>query len=40
VFPLADAREAFERSIGDPRGKIVLRVADGDDLDSGTRGGY
>jgi NADPH:quinone reductase-like Zn-dependent oxidoreductase len=29
VFPLADAREAFERSLGDHRGgKIVLRVAD------------
>jgi NADPH:quinone reductase-like Zn-dependent oxidoreductase len=29
VFPLADARKAFERSLGDHgRGKIVLRVAD------------
>jgi NADPH:quinone reductase-like Zn-dependent oxidoreductase len=29
VFPLADARRAFERSLGDHRrGKIVLRVAD------------
>jgi NADPH:quinone reductase-like Zn-dependent oxidoreductase len=29
VFPLADARKAFERSLGDQRrGKIVLRVAD------------
>jgi NADPH:quinone reductase-like Zn-dependent oxidoreductase len=29
VFPLADARNAFERSLGDQRrGKIVLRVAD------------
>ena len=29
VFPLADARTAFERSLGDHRpGKIVLRVAD------------
>jgi NADPH:quinone reductase-like Zn-dependent oxidoreductase len=30
VFPLADARRAFERSLGyNSRGKIVLRVADG-----------
>jgi NADPH:quinone reductase-like Zn-dependent oxidoreductase len=29
VFPLADARKAFERSLGNHgRGKIVLRVAD------------
>jgi NADPH:quinone reductase-like Zn-dependent oxidoreductase len=29
VFPLADARQAFERSLGDQRrGKIVLRVAE------------
>ena len=29
VFPLADARKAFERSLGDQRrGKIVLRVVD------------
>jgi NADPH:quinone reductase-like Zn-dependent oxidoreductase len=29
VFPLADARKAFERSLGaQGRGKIVLRVAD------------
>jgi NADPH:quinone reductase-like Zn-dependent oxidoreductase len=31
VFPLAEARTAFERSLGDHRpGKIVLRVADGE----------
>jgi NADPH:quinone reductase-like Zn-dependent oxidoreductase len=30
VFPLGDARQAFERSLGDHRpGKIVLRVAEG-----------
>lgn len=30
VFPLADARQAFERSLGNHRpGKIVLRVAEG-----------
>ena len=30
VFPLANARKAFERSLGhDHRGKIVLRVVDG-----------
>jgi NADPH:quinone reductase-like Zn-dependent oxidoreductase len=29
AFPLADARKAFERSLGNQRrGKIVLRVAD------------
>lgn len=32
VFPLAEARKAFERSLGDhPGGKIVLRVADDQD---------
>jgi NADPH:quinone reductase-like Zn-dependent oxidoreductase len=32
VFPLADARDAFERSLGgNRRGKIVLRVADEED---------
>jgi NADPH:quinone reductase-like Zn-dependent oxidoreductase len=31
VFPLADARDAFERSVSHAgRGKIVLRVADGE----------
>ena len=30
VFPLGDARQAFERSLGNHRpGKIVLRVAEG-----------
>jgi NADPH:quinone reductase-like Zn-dependent oxidoreductase len=38
VFPLADARRAFERSLGDHRrGKIVLRVA-GEDVEGGPAG--
>jgi NADPH:quinone reductase-like Zn-dependent oxidoreductase len=33
VFPLADARSAFERTLaGQTTGKIVLRVADGDEF--------
>jgi NADPH:quinone reductase-like Zn-dependent oxidoreductase len=33
VFPLADARKAFERSLARVgRGKIVLRIADGDEF--------